>query len=379
MNEMMPSRPIDQAFITELEQSIETRFDKLDQLEELECIRIDMLGRKGLLTQALKSLGQMDGDIRKRYGQQLNQIRDKLHQRLAERKQSLVRKQLDEKLAKEHLDLTLPVHLAPPGRLHPVHQTIEEAIAIFGSMGFVVASGPDIEDDFHNFEALNFQPDHPARQMHDTFYLEGQDKHGKPLILRTHTSPVQIRTMLAQKPPIRVLAPGRTYRCDSDRTHAPMFHQIEGIVIEPVHQEQGPIGFDHLKGCLSDFCKAFLGLEKVPLRFRPSFFPFTEPSVEIDLACQRDGGQILVGEGDEWLEILGAGMVHPNVLQNCLPQHGLDPDCYQGFAFGVGVERIAMLKYGMPDLREFFEGDLRWLDHYGFGHLGLPSMLHGLN
>jgi phenylalanyl-tRNA synthetase alpha chain len=275
---------------------------------------------------------------------------------------------LDARLAEEAIDVSLPIRPEMAGRLHPITQTIDEAIAILGEMGFSVAEGPEIEDDFHNFTALNIPPEHPARQMHDTFYFPEKDD-GSRNVLRTHTSPVQIRTMVSGEPPFRIIAPGRTYRCDSDMTHTPMFHQIEGLVIdESTH-------FGHLKGCLLNFLSAFFEVDDLPLRFRPSFFPFTEPSAEVDIGCAREGGELKIGAGRDWMEILGCGMVHPNVLKAC----DIDPDKYQGFAFGLGVERMAMLKYGIPDLRTFFDADLRWLKHYGFVPLEAPSLVRGLS
>ena len=254
------------------------------------------------------------------------------------------------------------------GRIHPVSQVTEEIVAIFGEMGFSVAEGPDVENDFNNFGALNIPEEHPARQMMDTFYLEAEQE-GRPLVLRTHTSPVQIRTMLAGPPPYRVIAPGRTYRCDSDMTHTPMFHQVEGLMID----RRTHMG--HLKGCLTDFVRAFFERDDIPVRFRPSYFPFTEPSAEMDIGCRRSAGELVVGEGDDWLEILGCGMVHPNVLRAV----GVDPEVWQGFAFGMGIDRVAMLKYGIPDLRTFFEADLRWLRHYGFPALDVPTTYGGLS
>ncbi|MFT4134866.1 phenylalanine--tRNA ligase subunit alpha, partial [Labrys sp. (in: a-proteobacteria)] len=253
------------------------------------------------------------------------------------------------------------------GRIHPISQVIDEITAIFADMGFAIAEGPDIETDEYNFTLLNFPPGHPAREMHDTFFL-APDEKGERKVLRTHTSPVQIRTMLSQKPPIRIVVPGRTYRHDSDQTHTPMFHQVEGLVIDKVSH----VG--HMKWVLEEFCRAFFEVPSVKMRFRPSFFPFTEPSMEVDIQCSRKGGEIRFGEGEDWLEILGCGMVHPNVLRNC----GLDPDEYQGFAWGMGIDRIAMLKYGMPDLRPFFDADVRWLSHFGFRPFDLPSLAGGL-
>ncbi len=272
-----------------------------------------------------------------------------------------------QRLAGERVDVTLPARPESEGRIHPVSQTIDEIVQIFGEMGFKVAEGPDIEDDFHNFTALNIPESHPARQMHDTFYLPEQ-ADGSRLVLRTHTSPVQIRHMRNNKPPIRIIAPGRTYRCDSDMTHSPMFHQVEGLVVD----ETTHMG--HLKGCLIDFCRTYFGVAELPVRFRPSFFPFTEPSAELDIGCSRAGGELKIGQGSDWLEILGCGMVHPKVLS----MSGIDPTRYQGFAFGMGIERIAMLKYGIPDLRTFYEADLRWLKHYGFLPLDIPNLVGGI-
>ena len=283
------------------------------------------------------------------------------------RGRTLENAELQARLAAESVDVSLPVRPEEQGLLHPVSQTLDEVIAILGEMGFAVAEGPEIEDDFHNFGALNIPPEHPARQMHDTFYLN-EKEDGSRLVLRTHTSPVQIRTMESTEPPIRVLAPGRTYRSDSDITHTPMFHQVEGLVIDETSH------FGHLKGCLMDFCAAYFETANLPLRFRPSYFPFTEPSAEVDINCSREGNTLRIGEGDDWLEIGGCGMVHPNVLMACK----IDPEKYQGFAFGIGIERLSMLKYGIPDLRTFFETDIRWLRHYGFMPLEAPSLIRGL-
>jgi phenylalanyl-tRNA synthetase alpha chain len=288
---------------------------------------------------------------------------------IASRKEALAENALEQRLAAERVDVTLPVREGPEtrGRIHPISQVIDELTAIFADMGFAIAEGPDIETDYYNFTALNFPAGHPAREMHDTFFLAADHK-GERKVLRTHTSPVQIRTMKAQQPPIRVIIPGRTYRHDSDQTHTPMFHQVEGLVIDTSSN------FAQMKWVLEEFCKAFFEVDQVKMRFRPSFFPFTEPSAEVDIQCSRQGGEIRFGEGNDWMEILGCGMVHPNVLRNC----GLDPDTYQGFAWGLGIDRIAMLKYGMPDLRPFFEADVRWLNHYGFRPLDLPTLAGGL-
>jgi len=344
----------------------------LNQLmAELEALRIEALGKKGKVTELMKDLGQMDPESRKSFGQQVNELKNNVSFLLEERLAAMRASALEERLRTETIDITLPVRPMPAGKIHPISQTVDELIAIFADMGFAVAEGPDIEDDFHNFTALNFPPEHPARAMHDTFYLPdapGQTGLDAKRLLRTHTSTVQIRTMQNQKPPIRIIVPGRTYRSDYDMTHTPMFHQLEGLVIDKA------IHMGHLKGCLIDFCKAFFGVDDLPTRFRPSFFPFTEPSAEMDIGCSRKNGELKIGAGEGWLEILGCGMVHPNVLKNC----GIDPDEYQGFAFGMGIERIAMLKYGIPDLRTFFEGDVRWLDHYGFNALEKPNTAEGL-
>jgi phenylalanyl-tRNA synthetase alpha chain len=334
----------------------------------LEAVRVDALGKKGRVTGLMKNLGGMDADSRKAAGQALNTLKTELEAAMSTRRAVLDGAALDAKLAHEKMDVTLPIRPEAKGSLHPISQTMDEMAAIFGAMGFTVAEGPDVEDDFHNFTALNFPPGHPAREMHDTFFLP-PDQEGNRYLLRTHTSPVQIRTMMSEKPPIRVIIPGRTYRCDYDMTHTPMFHQIEGLVIDT------QTNMSHLKGCLQEFLRTYFGVDDLPVRFRPSFFPFTEPSAEVDIGCSRAGGELKLGNFGDWLEILGCGMVHPNVLKAC----GLDPDIYQGFAFGMGVERVAMLKYGIPDLRTFFESDLRWLRHYGFAALDVPSLTGGLN
>ncbi|MFW0776569.1 MAG: phenylalanine--tRNA ligase subunit alpha [Rickettsiales bacterium] len=334
--------------------------------KELEERRVEWLGKKGKLTEALKTLGKASPDERKTLGAALNQIKKDIGEALDARKAELSAAELNSRLESEKIDVTLPAQPVPQGRIHPVTQVIEEITAIFGDLGFNVEDGPDIEDDEHNFDALNIPESHPARQMHDTFYLKGDGK--KQTLLRTHTSPVQIRAMKNGKPPFRVLAPGSTYRCDSDLTHTPMFHQVEGLVIDK------NIHMGHLKGCISEFLKTFFELDDVPVRFRPSFFPFTEPSAEVDIGCTRSREELKIGAGADWLEIMGCGMVHPNVLKNC----GIDPDEWQGFAFGMGVERLAMLKYGIPDLRTFFENDVRWLEHYGFDPLHIPSLVGGL-
>jgi len=334
--------------------------------DALEAIRIKVLGRRGSLTLAMRELGALDPDERRRVGAELNTAKERITAALAEATARLGRAELAERLAGERADVTLPVTFSETGRIHPISQTIDEIVAIFGEMGLAVAEGPHIEEDFYNFTALNIPPEHPARQEHDTFYLP-ERPDGTRLVLRTHTSPVQVRTMLAQQPPIRIIVPGRTFRCDHDATHSPMFHQVEGLVIDRTSH------MGHLKGCLIEFCRAFFGLDDLPVRFRASYFPFTEPSAEVDIGCSRKGGELKIGAGGDWLEILGSGMVHPQVLRNC----GIDPAEYQGFAFGMGIERIAMLKYGIPDLRTFYDSDLRWLRHYGFVPLDIPSLVRG--
>src|SRR3984885_9360330 len=334
-------------------------------LDALEQVRVGALGRNGRLTGLLKGLGALKPEERKRRGADLNTLKGEVEAALTAAQASPAGAPRQPRLAGEKLDVTLPVRSQVAGRIHPISQTIDELIVLFGEMGFAVADGPHIEDDFHNFTALNIPPEHPARQEQDTFYLAGPG--GERKLLRTHTSPVQIRTMMAQKPPLRIIVPGRTFRSDHDATHSPMFHQVEGLVIDRA------IHMGHLKGCLIEFCRAFFDIEHLPVRFRPSYFPFTEPSAEVDIGCSREGGGLKIGAGGDWLEILGSGMVHPKVLANC----GLDPETHQGFAFGMGIERIAMLKYGIPDLRTFYESNLRWLRHYGFLPLDVPSLAGG--
>lgn len=342
-----------------------------NDLQSLEKARVEALGKKGKITQELKQLGKMDPDKRRETGQALNALKEEIADIIARQESALKKQEMNERLENEKIDITLPPRPEKKGSIHPISQTIEEIIMIFSEMGFSVAEGPDIEDDWHNFEALNFPPGHPAREMQDTFFLPNDPAAEGALarkLLRTHTSPVQIRVMESQKPPYRIIIPGRTYRCDYDMTHTPMFHQVEGLMVDTT------TNMSHLKGCLIDFCKAYFQVDDLKTRFRPSFFPFTEPSAEMDIGCSYDKGALKIGEGDDWLEILGCGMVHPNVLKNC----GLDPDEYQGFAFGMGIERIAMLKYGIPDLRTFFESDVRWLDHYGFSPLDRPNIIKGV-
>ena len=358
--------------LAQLERDILAGLEAAKDERALDELRVAALGKKGSIAELLKGLGGMSPDERKINGPLFNGLRDRVTAAITARKAALEAAALDQRLASERVDVTLPAPEIPRGTIHPVSQVKNEIFAIFADLDFKIAEGPDVETDDYNFTKLNIPPEHPARQMHDTFYLKpqaAQDAGGARNLLRTHTSPVQVRTMLATKPPISVIAPGRTYRCDSDATHSPMFHQFEGLVID----EQTHLG--HLKWVLEEFCKAFFEVPQVKMRLRPSYFPFTEPSIEVDIQCDRSGGQIRFGEGADWLEIAGSGMVHPRVLEMC----GIDPTRYQGFAFGMGIDRLAMLKYGIPDLRPFFDSDLRWLRHYGFAALDIPSLDGGLS
>ncbi|MAR79426.1 MAG: phenylalanine--tRNA ligase subunit alpha [Rhodospirillaceae bacterium] len=351
--------------LEKIEKSIIEQLDVVEGLDALEKIRVQALGKKGLITETMRSLAKMELEERKLFGKQINLLKLKITNLINEKRELINGFGLKTKLKSEFLDLSLPADLELDGAIHPISQVIQEVSLIFGEMGFDIADGPDIEDDWHNFTALNIPPEHPARQMHDTFYIEKRDnkKTSDSIdVLRTHTSPVQVRTMISSIPPINIIVPGRTYRSDSDQTHTPMFHQVEGLVID----EKSHMG--HLKGCLVEFVKRFFNLDEVNYRFRPSYFPFTEPSAEMDIGCIREGNKIVLKGDQDWLEILGCGMVNPIVLENC----GVDSNKYQGFAFGVGIDRIAMLKYGMPDLRSFFESDLRWLRHYGFSQFDFP-------
>ena len=335
----------------------------------LESVRVSALGKKGTISELLKTLGGMSPDERKTNGPLFNTLRDRVTDAIGARKSELANAALNVRLASERVDVTLPARPEAQGTIHPVSQVLDEVTAIFADLGFAVAEGPDIEFDDYNFTKLNIPADHPARQMHDTFYVAKQ-ADGSQHVLRTHTSPVQVRTMLKSKPPIRIISPGRTYRVDSDATHSPMFHQYEGLVIDE------DINLGQLKWVLEEFYKAFFEVKQVELRARPSYFPFTEPSVEWDLRCDRSvPGKITFGTGNDWLELGGSGMVHRKVLENC----GIDSATYQGFAFGFGLDRMAMLKYGMPDIRGFFEADLRWLKHYGFQALDMPTLDGGLS
>ncbi|WP_232283396.1 phenylalanine--tRNA ligase subunit alpha [Sphingomonas sp. PAMC 26617] len=348
---------------------IELQLPSIGQADaaELETLRVALLGKQGSITALLKTLGKMSPDERLVEGPRIQGVREAVTTAIAARKAALDRAELDARLARETLDMTLPADAAPLGSVHPVSQVLDEMAEIFADLGFAVATGPEIEDQWHNFTALNMPESHPARAMHDTFYLKaGEGEEAK--VLRTHTSPVQIRTMMGQEPPIRIIAPGRVYRSDWDATHTPMFHQIEGLVIDK------GITLGHLKWTLETFLKAFFERDDIVLRLRPSYFPFTEPSAEVDVGWTMEKGRRVLGGSEGWMELLGSGMVHPKVIAAC----GLDPNEWQGFAFGVGVDRLAMLKYGMDDLRPFFEGDARWIKHYGFSALDVPTLSQGV-
>ena len=351
----------------ELETEIKKASDKFTNIESINEFRIKFLGKKGIISLEMKELASLSGDERKQYAERLNKIKDSVLEIIASKTEELNSKELEKKLNSETLDITLSTSKSY-GTIHPISQVIEEVITIFGDLDFFVAEGPEVETDYNNFTALNTSEHHPARQMHDTFYVE-TETDGMPNVLRTHTSPVQIRSMLKQKPPIRLIAPGKTFRCDNDQTHSPMFHQVEGLVID---QESN---MSHLKGCLEIFLKTFFETDKLNMRFRPSHFPFTEPSAEVDIGYTKKGNQLIIGEGEDWLEILGCGMVHPNVLENV----NINSNEYQGYAFGMGIERLAMLKYGISDLRTFFDSDLRWNKHYGFSPLNIPSIIGDLS
>jgi phenylalanyl-tRNA synthetase alpha chain len=354
--------------LNQLERDTLAAIDAAKDERALDDVRVSALGKKGAVSELLKTLGGMGPDERKDAGAKFNALRDRIAAAIEAKKTQLTSSAMDARLSSERVDVTLPAAAESRGSIHPVSQVTAEVIAIFADLGFAVAEGPDAESDDYNFTKLNIPPDHPARQMHDTFYMSAQKDGSRPL-LRTHTSPVQVRTMLSQQPPIRIIAPGRTYRRDSDATHSPMFHQVEALVID----EETHLG--HLKWTFEEFCKAFFEVPSIAMRFRPSYFPFTEPSAEIDIQCDRSGGQIKFGTGNDWLEIAGSGMVHPKVLDMC----GIDSARYQGYAFGMGIDRLAMLKYGIPDLRPMFESDLRWLRHYGFAALDIPSLEGGLS
>ena len=346
----------------------EDYLDKLSgelHIEEVNQIKTELFGKNGLISNSFKKLGSMQSEDRKKFASDLNFVKDKLQEKINNKLQEIETIEINSKLKNENIDVTLPERDINQGKIHPVSQVIDEISSIFSEIGFSVEEGPDVENQHYNFTALNTPDNHPARDMHDTFYLD--DK--KELLLRTHTSPVQVRTMLKGKPPFKIIAPGRTYRSDSDQTHSPMFHQVEGLHIDK------DINMGHLKGCLNYFIKEFFEVDKIQMRFRPSHFPFTEPSAEVDIGYELKDGKIVIGEGDKWLEILGCGMVHPNVLKNV----NINPDKYQGYAFGIGIDRLGMLKYGINDLRAFFDTDYRWLSHFGFDPLDVPSNYRGLS
>ena len=355
--------------IETLQTELITAIDSASTLEALEAVRVSALGKQGSVSALLKTMGGMSPEERQTQGPIINGLRESITSALATKKAELETAELNRRLSTERIDMTLPAPDIPRGTIHPVSQVMDELAEIFADMGFAVAEGPEIEDDWHNFTALNIPETHPARAMHDTFYFpDDMARDGQKMVLRTHTSPVQIRTMTSQEPPIRIIAPGRVYRSDSDATHTPMFHQIEGLVIDK------GIHLGHLKWTLETFLKAYFEREDVVLRLRPSYFPFTEPSVEVDVGYSVINGKRVIGGSEGWMEVLGSGMVHRKVIEAC----GLDPDVWQGFAFGTGVDRLAMLKYGMDDLRAFFDGDNRWLQHYGFNALDVPTLSGGV-
>ncbi len=354
---MSDLKKIKDEFLTKLKEKL--------NLSEINQIKSDLFGKNGLFSSQFKKIGTIAESERKKFASDLNLIKDELQVLIDSKINEIEKAEIDKKLEKEKIDITLPERSFVRGKIHPVSQTIDEISSIFSEIGFSVEEGPDVENEYNNFTALNTPDNHPARDMHDTFYLDEK----KQKLLRTHTSPVQIRTMLKDKPPFKIIAPGRTYRSDSDQTHAPMFHQVEGLHIDK------DINMGHLKGCLNYFIKEFFEVDKIKMRFRPSHFPFTEPSAEVDIGYEIKDGKIIIGEGDQWLEILGCGMVHPNVLKNVK----VDPTKFQGYAFGIGIDRLAMLKYGINDLRAFFDCDYRWLNHFGFDPLDVPTNYRGLS
>ena len=350
--------------LLKLEQEIFEKFSTLKNKESLELLRVETLGKKGSISLLFQELATIDKEKKKEFASSLNILKSKVLEEIDKYNLKFEEEELRKKLESQTIDITLPVPKIVQGKVHPVSQVIDELTCIFSELGFSVAEGPDVENEYNNFTALNTPPNHPARDMHDTFYLD----EAKELLLRTHTSPVQIRTMLSEKPPYKIIAPGRTYRCDSDQTHTPMFHQLEGLYVDT------NVTMSDLRGSLDYFLKKFFEVDKIKMRFRPSHFPFTEPSAEVDIGYEIKDGKITIGEGDRWLEILGCGMVHPNVLINAK----VDPKKYQGYAFGVGIDRLAMLKYGINDLRSFFESDVRWLEHFGFNSNDVPTNYRGL-
>jgi len=341
------------------------KLKKKINLSEVSQIKSDLFGKNGLISSQFKKIGSITESERKKFASDLNIIKEELQELINLKINEIENAEINQKLEKEKIDITLPERPFVKGKIHPISQTIDEISSIFSEIGFSVEEGPDVENEYNNFTALNTPDNHPARDMHDTFYLDEK----KEKLLRTHTSPVQIRTMLKDKPPFKIIAPGRTYRSDSDQTHSPMFHQVEGLHIDK------NINMGHLKGCLNYFIKEFFEVDKIKMRFRPSHFPFTEPSAEVDIGYKIKDGKIIIGEGDQWLEILGCGMVHPNVLRNVK----VNPSKFQGYAFGIGIDRLAMLKYGINDLRSFFDCDYRWLNHFGFDPLDVPTNYRGLS
>ena len=352
-------------YLKKIKEEFSLKINEKLEISEINKIRSDLFGKNGQISAQFKKIGTIAENERKKFASDLNAIKDELQNLINLKISQIETSQINEKLDKEKIDISLPERTFVRGKIHPVSQTIDEISSIFSEIGFSVEEGPDIENEYNNFTALNTPDNHPARDMHDTFYLDEKKKK----LLRTHTSPVQIRTMIDNKPPFKIIAPGRTYRSDSDQTHAPMFHQVEGLHIDK------DINMGHLKGCLNYFIKEFFEVSKIKMRFRPSHFPFTEPSAEVDIGYEIRDGKILIGEGDKWLEILGCGMVHPNVLKNVK----VNPEKYQGYAFGIGIDRLAMLKYGINDLRSFFECDYRWLNHFGFDPLDVPTNYRGLS
>ncbi len=353
------------SYLTKIKNEFSEKIKSTTNLSEINQFKLDLFGKEGLVSSEFKKIGSIAESERKKFASDLNLIKDDLNELLNSRIKEIEIKQINIKLEKEKIDVTLPERNFSRGKIHPVSQTIDEISSIFSEIGFNVEEGPDVENEYNNFTALNTPDNHPARDMHDTFYLDVK----KEKLLRTHTSPVQIRTMMKGKAPFKIIAPGRTYRSDSDQTHSPMFHQVEGLHIDK------NINMGHLKGCLNYFIKEFFEVDKIKMRFRPSHFPFTEPSAEVDIGYEIKDGKIIIGEGDKWLEILGCGMVHPNVLKNVK----VDPKKYQGYAFGIGIDRLAMLKYGINDLRSFFECDYRWLNHFGFDPIDVPTNYRGLS
>jgi phenylalanyl-tRNA synthetase alpha chain len=354
---MSDIKKIKDKFILKLKENLD--------LNQVNQIKTDLFGKNGLVSSQFKQLGKVAEEERKNFASELNLVKDELQNLITTKIDNIEINEINQKLEKEKIDITLPERTFIQGKIHPVSQAIDEISSIFSEIGFSVEEGPDIENEYNNFTALNTPDNHPARDMHDTFYLDEK----KELLLRTHTSPVQIRTMLSDKPPFKIIAPGRTYRSDSDQTHTPMFHQVEGLHIDK------DINMGHLKGCLNYFIKEFFEVDKIKMRFRPSHFPFTEPSAEVDIGYEIKDGKIIIGEGDKWLEVLGCGMVHPNVLKNVK----VNPDEFQGYAFGIGIDRLAMLKYGINDLRAFFDCDYRWLNHFGFDPIDVPTNYRGLS